>query len=64
MTKLMIELSEYHIRYRPQLSLKIREQFDNYTREQWWVLYVNEASRMSRVGVGLVLHSPAREQVE
>ena len=60
----MIQLSEYDIRYRPQLSLKRREQFENYTREQWWILYVNEASRMSRVRVGLVLHSPGREQVE
>lgn len=75
--KWAIELSKYNICYKSWLSLKEqvladfiaklpqrRVKFDADRKEQWWVLYVNRASRMSGVKIGLVLHFPTGEHVK
>ena len=33
-------------------------------REQWWTLHVDETSRASSSGIGLILESPTEELVE
>ena len=34
------------------------------TTDQWWILHVDGALRTSKAGVGLMLSSPTREQIE
>ena len=75
--KWAIELREYDLGYKPRLSLKGqvltdfiaklpqgRENSNNETKEQWWILHVDKALRSSGVGVGLVLLSLTKEQIE
>lgn len=75
--KWAIELRQYDLCYKPRLSLKGqvltdfiaklpqgRENSNNETKEQWWILHVDKASRSSGVGVGLVLLSLTKEQFE
>ena len=77
MLKWAIELSEYEIKYQSQLSLKGQVKVDfivellkkqtylvNCLGEQWWILYVDGASRVSGSGVGLLLQSPTGKIVE
>ena len=75
MTKWAIELSEYGIQYKPRLSLKgkvlvdfitelPRKQVQIDTTNHWWILHVDKALRTSKVGVGLVLFSLTKEQIE
>ena len=72
-----IELSEYGIEYQPRLSMKGQVMADfmlKYSQkpaqrkepceEEWWTLRVDEASRSSGSGVGLLLQSPTGEQLE
>ena len=33
-------------------------------KKGWWILHVDEASRVSGSGMGLILQSPTREQLE
>ncbi|KAL6344991.1 hypothetical protein AAG906_007722 [Vitis piasezkii] len=60
-----IELSEYGIEFQPRLSMKGQVMADfRTTREEWWTLQVDGASRSSGFGVGLLLQSPTGEQLE
>ncbi|KAL6351204.1 hypothetical protein AAG906_031790 [Vitis piasezkii] len=72
-----IELSEFGIEYQPRLSKKGQVMADfvlEYSRkpnqhheaskQEWWTLQVDGASRSSGSGVGLVLQSPTGEHLE
>lgn len=76
MLKWAIELSEYGIKYQPRLSTKGQVMADFITeilqssqltessKEGWWILHVDGTSRASGLGVGLLLQSPTKEQIE
>ena len=72
-----IELSEFGIEFQPRLSMKGQVMADfvlEYSRrpiqhkepseEEWWTLRVDGASRSLGSGVGLLLQSPTRENLE
>ena len=71
MLKWVIKLSEYRIKYQPRLATKGQvmadfiaklpqnlSQLPNFLGEGWWILHVDEASRASDAGMGLILQSP------
>ena len=77
MLRWAIELSEYGIDYQPRLSLKGQVMADfivelpeprapdrELTQDNWWILHVDGASRLSGSGVGLLLESPTGERLE
>ena len=74
MMKWEIELSEYNIQYKPQLSLKVQvlakfivelpQRWVLSDNEQWLILHVDEASRTLGGGIGLTLQSPTGKQIE
>ena len=77
MPKRVIELSEYEIKYQPRLAIKGQVMVDfiaeipqkssqlvRPSEEGWWILHVDGASRVSGSGVGLLLQSPTKEQLE
>ena len=75
MMKWAIELSEYDIQYKPRLSLKgqilvyfivelPKKWVQTNTINHWWILHVNRASRVLKVGVGLVLLSSIGKSFE
>ncbi|RVW69720.1 Gag-Pol polyprotein [Vitis vinifera] len=71
-----IELSEFGIEFQPRLSMKGQVMADfvlEYSRrpsqhesskQEWWTLRVDGASRSSGSGVGLLLQSPTGEHLE
>ncbi|WJZ94286.1 hypothetical protein VitviT2T_013160 [Vitis vinifera] len=72
-----IELSEFGIEFQPRLSMKGQVMADfvlEYSRrpsqhhesskQEWWTLRVDGASRSSGFGVGLLLQSPTGEHLE
>ena len=72
-----IELSEFGIEFQPRLSMKGQVMVDfvlEYSRrpsqnhesskQEWWTLRVDGASRSSGSGVGLLLQSPTGEHLE
>ena len=72
-----VELSEYGIEFQPRLSMKGQVMADfvlEYSQrpilrkepseKEWWTLRVDEASRSSGFGVGLLLQSPTEEHLE
>ncbi|RVW53984.1 hypothetical protein CK203_072909 [Vitis vinifera] len=77
MLQWVIELSEFGIEFQPRLSMKGQVMADfvlEYSRrpsqhhesskQEWWTLRVDGASRSSGSGVGLLLQSPTGEHLE
>ncbi|WJZ86093.1 hypothetical protein VitviT2T_005586 [Vitis vinifera] len=77
MLRWAIELSEYRIDYQPRLSLKGQVMADfiaelpearasdkEWTPNDWWSLHVDEVSRSSGSGVGLLLKALTGERLE
>nr|CAN76908.1 hypothetical protein VITISV_006597 [Vitis vinifera] len=77
MLQWVIELSEFGIEFQPRLSMKGQvmadfvleysrrpSQFHESSKQEWWTLRVDGASRSSGSGVGLLLQSPTGEHLE